>query len=55
MSILGGGNSGFIIFLKVTSESRAGLITGKIGFKREKKSFHKTENVIREMNHRICR
>lgn len=32
-----GRNSGFITFLKVTWESRAGLITGKIGFKKGKK------------------
>lgn len=38
MSIFGG-NSGFITLLKVTWESRAGLITGKIGFKKKKKTF----------------
>lgn len=53
MSIFGG-NSSFITLLKVTWKSRAGLITGKIGFKK-KKPFHKTENVITEMSHRICR
>lgn len=42
MSIFGG-NLGFTTFLKVTWESRAGLITGKIGFKKrkEKKLFIK--------------
>lgn len=52
-----GENLGFIIFfLKVIQESRVRLIIGKIRFKREGgEFFYKIENVIIEMNYRMCR